>query len=177
MSDELRWKYPVVVTDLPEAGMDFELVPDADAREALAQHANVIAVPKLAAQLHVTPDGRGGATVEGLLRAAVTQNCVVTLESFDNPIEETISLRFAPPEMIEPVPEGLVDIGAADPPDPLVNGTLDLAAVIGEFLALAVDPYPRKPGAVFEPPAEAAGRDSPFAALEQLKGRVSDKKG
>jgi uncharacterized metal-binding protein YceD (DUF177 family) len=176
MHAELTWKFPVAVAELAEAGKDFELTPDKTAREVLARHAGVNAVPHLTANLRLTPDGRGGATVEGTLRAAVTQNCVVTLEPFDNPIEENISLRFAPREMIEQATDGLVDLSGDDPPDPLVNGTLDLAAVIAEFLALAVDPYPRKPGAVFRPPADALAKDSPFAVLGQLKGRASDKK-
>jgi hypothetical protein len=37
-------------------------------------------------------------------------------------------------------------------------------------LYLAVDPYPRKPGAVFETVVEAADpEDHPFAALKALK--------
>ena len=69
-----------------------------------------------------------------------------------------------------------VDIAADDPPDPLVNGAVDLAAVVAEFLALAVDPYPRKPGAVFSPPVEPGGQgSSPFAELEKLKpGKKSE---
>jgi uncharacterized metal-binding protein YceD (DUF177 family) len=107
----------------------------------------------------------------------VTQTCVVTLEEFDNQIEEPISLRFAPAEEITDNPDGPVDIEGDDPPDPLINGGIDLADVVGEFLALAVDPYPRKPGAVFRSPAEpSAGMDSPFAALEKLKDPSSDKK-
>ena len=112
-----------------------------------------------------------------MLRATVTQACVVTLEEFDNQVEEPISLRFAPTEEIADDPDGLVDIEGDDPPDPLVNGAVDLADIVGEFLALAVDPYPRKPGAVFQLPAEPpAGADSPFAALEKLKDPPSDKK-
>jgi uncharacterized metal-binding protein YceD (DUF177 family) len=152
-------------------------LPTAAEREVLARHAGVNAVPALAAKLHVIPDGSGGASVEGVLRGSVTQTCVVTLEEFDNPVEETISLRFAPPETIDGDPDGLIEVGDDDPPDPLVNGAVDLAAVVGEFLTLAVDPYPRKPGAVFESPAEpSAGKESPFAALEKLKDRSGDKK-
>jgi uncharacterized metal-binding protein YceD (DUF177 family) len=175
--DDLEWKLPVVVSDLPPEGREYELVPNATERETLARHAGVIGVPALTANLQVTPDGSGGASVDGLLRGSVTQTCVVTLEEFDNPVDETISLRFAPPETIVDDPDGLIDIGEDDPPDPLVNGAIDLAAVVGEFLTLAVDPYPRKPGAVFESPADAsAGKESPFAALEKLKSRSGDKK-
>ena len=57
-----------------------------------------------------------------------------------------------------------------DPPEPIVNGAIDIAALATEFLVLALDPYPRKEGAMFEPviaPVDPA--DHPFAALEALK--------
>jgi hypothetical protein len=43
-----------------------------------------------------------------------------------------------------------------------------VAHYIVEHLALAIDPFPRKPGAEFEftPPAE---EESPFAVLKKLK--------
>ena len=177
MTDVLAWKFPVSVAELPEDGRDFELAPDETEREALARHVGVNAVPNLSASVHVEPDGRGGASVDGVLRATVTQTCVVTLDEFDNQIEEAISIDFAPPEAIAGDADGLIEIDDSDPPDPLVNGEIDLAAVVGEFLALAVDPYPRKPGAVFDAPSEPSGsKDSPFAALEQLKDGPSGKK-
>ena len=177
MTEAFVWKLPVPVAELPAQGRDYELIPDSAERESLARRAGVKAVPAFSANLQVVPDGRGGASVDGALRASVTQTCVVTLEEFDNLIEEPISVRFAPPETITGDPDGLVDIDGDDPPDPLVGGALDLAAVVGEFLALAVDPYPRKPGAVFEPPAEpSAGKGSPFAALEKLKDGPNGKK-
>ncbi|MEX0589757.1 MAG: DUF177 domain-containing protein [Xanthobacteraceae bacterium] len=179
MAHELSWKFPVVVAGLPDDGKDFRLLPDEAARNSLAQHAGVLAIPALEARLHVRPDGGGGATVAGTMQGAVTQNCVVTLEPFDNPISDEISLRFAPPEAIAQESDGLIEIGADDPPDPLVGGALDLAAVVAEFLALAIDPYPRRPGAVFTPPGEDTARpeSSPFAALAKLSGRQSDKNG
>jgi hypothetical protein len=55
-------------------------------------------------------------------------------------------------------------------PEPLVGGKVDLGAIATEFLILGLDPYPRKPGAVFDPPPEDRASDSPFAALAKLKG-------
>ncbi len=40
-----------------------------------------------------------------------------------------------------------------------------------EFFLLGIDPYPRKPGAVFAGPAEDRAADGPFASLSRLKGR------
>ncbi len=41
-----------------------------------------------------------------------------------------------------------------DPPDPIVNGRIDLGQLAAEFLALGLDPYPRKPGVEFAPVVE-----------------------
>ena len=54
-----------------------------------------------------------------------------------------------------------------DGPDPLIGGVVDLGALAGEFLTLALDPYPRKPGAAFEEPAPAVPEESPFSALSK----------
>lgn len=173
MTDAIGWRFPVTVAELPAEGADFELTPDEKVRAALARHVDVLAVPELTARLHVKPDGRGGAEVRGTLEATVRQKCVVTLEPFDNALREEIDARFAPAGTVEPEAEGMIDLEAEEPPEPLRDGTLDLAALTTEFLALGIDPYPRRPGAVFSQPdtAESDKTSSPFAALEELKRR------
>jgi hypothetical protein len=59
----------------------------------------------------------------------------------------------------------------ADPSDAIRNGVIDLGAMVSEFLVLGIDPYPRKPGAVFTPPESASGEgaNKPFAALAKLR--------
>ena len=51
-----------------------------------------------------------------------------------------------------------------------MNGQIDLGALTAEFLALGLDPYPRKPGVDFSYQDPADEKDSPFAALGKLKG-------
>ena len=46
---------------------------------------------------------------------------------------------------------------------------IDIGEVAAEFLALALDPYPRKPGVEFAPPEEEAPTGSAFGALARLK--------
>ncbi|MGB7126998.1 MAG: DUF177 domain-containing protein, partial [Methylovirgula sp.] len=51
-------------------------------------------------------------------------------------------------------------------------GMIDVGALAAEFLALGLDPYPKKPGVEFTPvtvPEESAGR--PFDALKKLTDR------
>jgi uncharacterized metal-binding protein YceD (DUF177 family) len=168
------WTCPVTVADLQPEGADFELAPDEATRAILARHVGVLALTALRARLKVTPMGKGGVLVEGELDATVRQSCVVSLEAFDAELRDVISVRFAPE--VANAPGAVVELGADDPPDPLVNGAIDLAAVVTEFLALAIDPYPRKPGAVFVPLAGPKDKGaSPFAALEKLKGTPSKK--
>ena len=176
MPPAFTWSHAIAVAEIPPEGREIELVPNERERAELARHAGVLAVPALVARLRVVPDGGGGAVVEGALEASVRQTCVATLDAFESHLVEPIRVRFAPPSAIA-AGTGEVEIGEAEPPDPLVNGTIDLAALVAEFLALAVDPYPRKPGAVFEPPEEETREagDSAFAALAKLKQPQSDK--
>jgi uncharacterized metal-binding protein YceD (DUF177 family) len=48
--------------------------------------------------------------------------------------------------------------------------------VVADHLSLALDPFPRAPGAVYEPaPEPADAKPNPFAALAGLKGRLKDR--
>ena len=54
-----------------------------------------------------------------------------------------------------------------------MDGRIDLGALTAESLALALDPYPKKPGVEFEPPAVdgTSEGESPFAVLSRLRER------
>ncbi len=113
--------------------------------------------------------------VEGRVRARIGQTCVVTLDPIENAIDEPIDWIFAPPEQI-PEMAALVeeaaesDVEIPDPPEPIENGVIDLGRIATDALYLAVDPYPRKPDAVFEPPVVPEDpEDHPFAALKALQ--------
>ena len=62
-------------------------------------------------------------------------------------------------------------------PEPLVDGMIDLGALATEFLILGIDPYPRKPGIVFEAPMRRRQSAQPFAALAALKKGAAAAKG
>lgn len=167
---ELAWSHPLTVADLPEEGEEITLQPGEEERAGLARLANVIAMPALGAQLRVMPDGSGGAVVTGIVDATVRQNCVVSLEPFDNEVHEDIALAFAP-EGAEKANLGPdIELDESDASDSIRNGIIDLGAVVTEFLLLGIDPYPKKPGAVFTPVVTAKDEsENPFAALAKLK--------
>lgn len=164
---------PVLVASLPDEGLTLKIAPDAGVRAALAEDFGIPGIPALTAQVTLVPGRKGAVHVTGHVDAVVTQTCVVTLEDFDAPVSEDIDLTFAPEDQLPEVRPGAeIDVTELDIPDPLVDGTIDVGAVVAEFLALGLDPYPRKPGAAFEGPDEPGPEQtSPFAALSRLRGR------
>jgi hypothetical protein len=141
----------------------------------MAELAGLREILSASATLDLTLQGAGRVHVTGHLRARIGQTCVVTLDPIENEIDEPIDLIFAPPEQI-PNLSDLVDEAAEsdteipDPPEPIINGVIDLGRLATDALFLAVDPYPRRPDAVFVPPAETVDpNDHPFAALKVLR--------
>jgi hypothetical protein len=166
------WHVPVTVEEVPETGQHFDLAADAHVRAAVAKVAGLRELPRLEANIDVTRRG-SGLHVVGSISATVGQNCVVTLEPLVNEVEETINLIFEPPQRLAAPDEveGQQHGVKWDDPEPLVAGVVDLGALATEFLILGLDPYPRKPGAVFEPPQDAKRDKGPFAALGRLAKR------
>jgi hypothetical protein len=159
---------------VPESGLHLDLVADEPTRAAVAALAGIRALPHLAATFDLARHGQG-LKVTGEVAATVEQNCVVTLEPMTTEVREPIDLVFvpphagAPPDEAEPDIDHDIDPGAEDEPEILADGGADLGVAATEFLLLAIDPYPRKPGAVFDPPTTADPGGHPFAALEALK--------
>jgi hypothetical protein len=74
-------------------------------------------------------------------------------------------------EMADLVEDGVdPDVEIPDPPEPIVKGIIDLGRLATDALFLGLDPYPRKPDAVFDPLIAPVDPDEhPFAALKVLK--------
>ena len=165
------WSVRLRLDEVPETGRHVDITADEATRAAVAKAANVDAVEALSASFDLTRRGRDGLRAIGTVRATIRQLCVVSLEPVTNTVAEPIEVTFAPP--LEAGPAGSeVDVAATDDDEtePLLNGAVDLAAVATEFLILGIDPYPRKEGVAFTPPAAATDpAENPFAALAALK--------
>lgn len=103
------------------------------------------------------------------LAARLTRICVVTLDRFEQDVIERTGLVIVPSAGGAADP-GETSIADPDAPDEIVadGSIVDLGAIVVEQLALALDPYPRKPGAVL-PALGAASGETAFAALAALK--------
>jgi hypothetical protein len=175
---------PVSLSEVPETGRHLDLVAEESTRDAIARLAGVCGLPRLEASFDLTRHGRSGLHVVGQVSASVAQICVVTLDPIENEIDEAVDLVFVPAEAAgaERVRREESDgIAAAmldeDSPEPLLDGTVDLGAVATEFLLLGIDPYPRKPGAVFQDIASGEEAAHPFAALAALKKSKGESEG
>ena len=169
------WSVPIAVEQIADTGVHRELEAGRAARDAMAEVAGLREILSASASIDVTPNSGGRFHVTGRVRARIGQTCVVTLDPIENDIDEPIDLIFAPPEQIPDLAD-LVDDAAEseaeipDPPEPIENGVIDLGRLATDALFLAIDPYPRKPDAVFEPLVAAVDpEDHPFAALKALK--------
>lgn len=168
------FSYPVPVDEVPEQGIDVSFHADETTRAALAKADGLAALAALDADFHVARQGRSRFNVTGTVRARITQICVLTLEPFDSDVLEEVDVDFAEPAAAAQAAaraDVLLDARTADrdPPDPIENGTIDLGALAAEFLALGLDPYPRRPGAEFAPisdPHDVA--EHPFDVLKKL---------
>ena len=164
-----------MVAQIPDTGLHREFAASAAECRRLAVLGSLREVKSADASLDLTPMREGRLHVVGRVRARVGQTCVVTLDPIENEIDEAIDLIFAPPEQI-PALADLVDDAATsdaeipDPPEPITGGMIDLGRLATDALLLAIDPHPRKRGAVFESPVIPNDpEDHPFAALKALK--------
>jgi uncharacterized metal-binding protein YceD (DUF177 family) len=161
----------VELSRLKEA-QSYMLAAPEGALAEIAARLDVPAVEALTGTLRVTPTAEGAA-VDGSVEARLARQCVVTLEPMEERIAEKFAIRFAR----ESDAASEVELDLDDEwTEPLSGDTLDLADILVQQVALAMDPYPRKPGA--EAPAElrpSPEQVSPFAALKALKPDADQK--
>lgn len=172
------WRAPVIVAQIPDVGLHRELEASAAERQAMAEAAGVREILSAHASFDVVPKSGGRVQVTGLVRGRIGQTCVVTLDPIESEIEEEVDLMFAPEaearrlaDLIEQGQDGEAP-EVADPPEPITGGIIDLGRLATDALFLAIDPYPRKEGAVFEAEVTAPDPDDhPFAALKALQDK------
>ena len=144
---------------------------------ALAQRFDLTSLADLsvAGTLRRLEDGESVA-LDVHFTAAIGQLCVVTLDPIARRLDERFELGYKPlPDAYAGVErEVVVAIDEPDPPEPLVDHTIDVGAAVAEHLALVIEPYPRNENVSIAPDyADVGGdqadrRDHPLAALRVL---------
>lgn len=171
---EAEFSRPVTIESLADEELSREIEADASERAALAKRFGLLALDRLIATVRLKRLRGSTIRVEGRFVADVVQTCVVTLEPVASHIAEDFTVTFAP--AAETGEEAELDLSpwAEDLPEPLDGESIDIGETVAQFLALALDPYPRRQGVAFEAadfpgltPEGASG--GPFAALATLR--------
>jgi hypothetical protein len=169
----------VSVARLPQNGMPLTLKANEKELRTLAKEHDLVRVQSFTAELLIKKWRKDGVRITGSVTAEITQNCVITLEPLIARVENEIDAVFVqegsklsrPPLSADG--EIIIDYEGADAPETFSGDTIDAGALAEEFFGLAIDPYPRKPGASLE---ETAGdsdagpaNPSPFAGLLKFR--------
>lgn len=164
---------PYRVDQIPAAGLVVDLVATPQECADLAHRFDLRGISSLSAHVRLKAMGGGSLyRLDGELWADVVQTCVVSLEPVPAHVHETFVLTFS--ETQDEADSSEIDLymDEADPPDPLIDGTIDVGEAVAEHLALGLDPFPRHPDAVFtevDEPVEEPEKPNPFAVLVKLQ--------
>jgi hypothetical protein len=171
------WTHRIRLVEIGRLAQPLALEPDAQARARIAAALDLVELPRFTAEVRLRP-WMDGVEMEATWSAEVVYRCGLSLEPFEAALDDRFTVRAVPAgsphaRPAEEADEIEVDLDADDPPDVLEGDAVDVGAYLVEHLALELDPFPRKPGAVFEPPP-AETPESPFAVLRRLKPPEDD---
>ena len=171
---ETSWPKPLRLSELTHGPVSRRVQADPAALQRIASELGLDGLDRLEAETEVSP-WLDGARVRGRLRALVRQTCGVTLDPLESEIDQDFEVSLLPagsPNAPVAPEDSVIDPDAEDPPEIIEGDEIDLGALVIEQLALEIDPFPRKPGAVFDAGPEE-NPPSPFAALKDFKPRGS----
>jgi uncharacterized metal-binding protein YceD (DUF177 family) len=164
---ELEFSRPVALARLARPRSRHRIAATQAEADALARRFGVLAIENLEGDLLVEfIPGDQVLRVTGRVTALVRQTCIVTLDPVENKVTAELDELFA-----RAADDGKeLDLQADDPAgwaEPWPGENLDLGELVAQGLALAIDPYPRKPdGPSLDGPAPATGASHrPFAGL------------
>lgn len=160
-----------VVADERRGRVRFAVEAGEAERAALARRFSLPGIGRLACSGTLSPGAGGRWRLRARLDAEVTRICVVSLEPFAARVEEEFEIRFAAPA--DGDGEAELDIGAEDDEPLPPGGELDVGEIAAQQLSLALDPFPRAPGAAWTDRVEAGEEQPPQPANEQARAAFS----
>jgi len=165
MRADAEFSRPVPLDQITERQKILEISANPAERQALAERFGLLGLDRLEATVRLTRSGVFY-RLDAEWQADVVQACVVTLEPVTSHLAERLVERYGPTESDEIE----IDLDpSADAPEALEGNSIDIGEAVAQAMSLALDPYPRKPGAKIEVPEENQAKEGPFAALSKLK--------
>ena len=178
--EQTPFSFPVKVGHVSSNPTSITIEADYKEREGLAKLWKIESVTSLIAKVKLTRWKRDGIRVSGNFTGELVQNCIVSLKLIPTKIEDEFITLFVPETSKfarkDNVQNGelIIDVDGPDIPDTFTGNTIDIAAIVCEFAAMAIDPYPRDREAKIDEKFQTgniADDDtiSPFAALAAIK--------
>jgi uncharacterized metal-binding protein YceD (DUF177 family) len=177
MTEGLPFSHSYNLARLGNAGDAVRFSADADQRASIARWAGILSLETFETEVEIRKLAPNRFGLAFHLQADVTQGCVVTLEPVASHLNKRFSreLVFVGASRHREAPDSggpdlVLDSDQEEGPEEIDSLHLDLATPVLEEFALALDPYPRRPGVEFAPESPDSDRpESPFAVLKGLK--------
>lgn len=175
MSKPAPFEHFYDLSDLSAAGAEVTIELKPDQRAKLAAWLDIDGVEKFTGVVTLRKLAMNRYRYDAQMTCDLIQPSVVTLEPLRTHIEERFTRELHVAHRlrrdIAEDEELTLAAGDDDAPEEIESSKYDLAGPLLEELSLAMDPYPKAPGEVFNPPEPPDARpESPFAVLKKLKG-------
>lgn len=181
--EEQPFSFLVKVGHVSSNPVSITLEADEKEREGLAKIWKIVSVKSLKAEIRTSRWKRDGLRISGQFVGELVQDCVVSLKPISTKIEDEFVAHFVPDTSKLARQDNLqngeliIDVEGPDIPDTFSGNTIDIAVVVSEFAAMAIDPYPRDPDAEIDEKFQSRSGDddkvpSAFAALAAIKSEL-----
>ncbi|MEN8196140.1 MAG: DUF177 domain-containing protein [Pseudomonadota bacterium] len=162
---------------LNEAPRHLSIKASAAERKAIADRLDLLALESLEAEITLEQKPGGRVAVKGTVKADAKQACIVSLEPVAANIEEVFSILYCPEAAAADADHRdlVLQFEDDDWPEPMDDHRIDVGEAVVQQMALALDPYPRAPGAALtwygddEPGGEPSAGANPFRDLARSK--------
>jgi len=176
MKEGLPFSHAYNLARLGNAGDRVRLAADAEQRAGIAKWAGILSLEKFETEVEISKLAPNRFGLAFRLQADLAQACVVTLDSVPSQLDKSFTreLVFVGASRHRDAPDSgpdlVLEADLEDGPEEIESLHVDLATPVLEEFALALDPYPRRPGVEFAPKSpDSAPQESPFAVLKSLK--------
>ena len=187
-----EFSYAVNADDIASTPVTFTFSPNDAERAAIAKRLDIVSLNRAEAKVECTRESGHIIYVRGEFSADITQECVVTLDPIQSTIGDEFEAWFSDKDHIASFKKAQIEAKAKkefietpmleehEDPEPIEDGKIDVGELFVQYLSLAVNPYPQKPGVRVD---DVAGNETgsvsddnkkfmpnnPFAALKNWR--------
>jgi uncharacterized metal-binding protein YceD (DUF177 family) len=132
----------IEIAGITVAPAEFRIAANQHERAALAARLGLLALAEFSAIVTLRRVPGRLYELSARLTARVTQECVVTLDPFETVISDDFVLVYGAAEDVNDLTDD-----DKDDIEPLTEGIIDIGEAVAQQLSLVLDPYPHGPGA------------------------------